>query len=105
MPRRIQVDEHTLDYLWDAVDAGHSYKRMSDEVGCCVDTLKRILHRNGIVKFEGAKYTTPISEDIIMWNRPCSRCGSEESRPKNQYRCDACKARVEHNESLPDEWI
>ena len=105
MPRRIDVDERMLDCLFDAVDAGHTYKRMAADVGVCVDTLKRILHRHGIVEFEGAKYATSVEDLVVMWERPCNVCGNTTPRPKNQFRCDHCTEDYEHNTHIPDEWI
>ena len=88
MGLRKELSQVEYDYLVDAVDKGNSYYSMADAIGVCVDTLKRILHRNDIVQFEGAKFQTRSGYE--MWDRPCMRCKSQELRPKFQYICDKC---------------
>ena len=48
----------------------------------CVDTLKRILVREGLRDFEGAKYVVARKVTVAMWERPCMDCKSTELRPK-----------------------
>ena len=74
---------------------------------CCTDTLKRILVREDMADFEGAKYALSPSHrtQTKMWKRPCIRCKSEVERPKWQYICDKCKHLTSHAEGLPDEFL
>ena len=71
-----------------------SYGEQADKLGVSIDTLKRLLHRYGIRKFDGAKYARLPSEDAPRWQRPCIRCGSTEDRPKGYYMCSRCRARA-----------
>lgn len=64
------------------------HQTMADKLGCCVDTLKRILMREGLQYFAGAKYQFKMPE--TMWDRPCTLCGDQKRRPINQYRCTHC---------------
>jgi hypothetical protein len=66
---------------------------MADHLNVCVDTLKRILVREGIADFSAAKYVIANSEitKTETWHRPCMNCGSTRPRPKWQYTCNACK--------------
>lgn len=66
-------------------------RQMAKEAGCCVDTLKRILNREGIAVFSAAKYQTSKRERQATWVRPCLSCGSKKPRPKWQFVCNACK--------------
>lgn len=62
---------------------------------CCVDTAKRILMREGLRYFEGAKYVIAREQTSFqIWTRPCMVCGCTKSRPKWQYRCDSCSERL-----------
>jgi hypothetical protein len=58
----------------------------------CVDTLKRILVREGLRDFEGAKYVVARKVTVAMWERPCMDCKSTELRPKNWYYCKKCRS-------------
>lgn len=89
----VEVNERTLDWLDEAIDLGQSYQYMADHLGCCTDTLKRILHRHGLVEFEGAKYQSLTINPGPQWERPCMRCKSDEARPKYQYFCTPCTER------------
>ena len=66
-------------------------KQMADQVGCCVDTLKRILNRENIAIYTAAKYQTSKTKNAGSWARPCMKCGSKKSRPRWQYICTPCK--------------
>lgn len=81
----------------------YTYRRMAAEVGVCVDTLKRILMREELVFFEGAKYVPNPHKRYHHWRRPCMRCGATDPRPKGQYICDDCKD--PGAEALPDSWL
>lgn len=99
MPNPITPNEEQLDWLVAAVERGDTYRSMASHMGCCVDTLKRILHRHAIVEFDGAKYQ--IKPSYEMWTRPCMRCQCTAPRPKALYFCDICRP---EESSLPDEW-
>ena len=45
-------------------------RAMAQEIGCCVDTLKRILHREGIAVYPAAKYQTSKTKNDGTWTRP-----------------------------------
>lgn len=66
-------------------------RAMAQEVGCCVDTLKRILHREGIAVYPAAKYQTSKTKNDGTWTRPCIICGTKKPRPKWQYICTPCR--------------
>lgn len=92
MGRKISISEE--DMAWLRKNHEHlSYGTMAKRLGCCKDTLKRILVREGLQEFDGAKYT-PVPK-VNTWNRPCMRCGCTKSRPKNLYYCDPCRANLE----------
>lgn len=69
----------------------YSYRAMSKAFGVCTDTLKRMLVREGLAEFDGAKYAVSPKPDWEMWERPCMRCKDDKPRPKWQYICDRCK--------------
>ena len=91
MSKPTPVSEADLDWLRAAVSSDVTRKAMALHLGVCEDTVRRILHRNGIVNFVGSKFYSP--PPIQQWNRPCTNCGCTTTRPKNQYRCDDCKSR------------
>ncbi len=95
----IEPSESELAWLEDAVAEGLPYSKMAAHMGCCTDTLKRILHREGIVEFEGAKYQSRTLDKPVMWDRPCMRCKDETPRPKWQYFCARCSDLNERIES------
>jgi hypothetical protein len=74
-------------WLRAAIERKASFRTMATYMGCCVDTLKRILHRNDLAVFEGAKYALAIPTK--MWRKPCLRCGDTTLREKNKYYCSA----------------
>jgi hypothetical protein len=98
MPRVVSVTPEQVEWL----RANHTrlmQTEMAAHIGCCVDTLKRILVRHGIVDFGGAKYcVADRSHRPKTWNRPCMRCKSTASRPRNQYICDTCHGRDPAND-------
>jgi len=73
-------------WLRAAITRNASFREMASHMKVCVDTVKRILHRNRLMDFDGAKYALAIPTKT--WNRPCLRCGCKKTRPKNQYYCD-----------------
>jgi hypothetical protein len=72
---------------------------MAERIGCCVDTLKRALMREGIAEYDGAKYQAAIPRFTDMWTRPCLDCGNPEQRPRNWFYCRPCRSkRGYHND-------
>jgi hypothetical protein len=70
-----------------------THKELADKANCCVDTMKRLLHREGLQIFEGAKYVAINENPLKMWERPCLRCKCTKPRPKNQFICNPCWGR------------
>jgi len=99
----IQPTEQQLEWLDDAVQRGLPYSKMATVIGCCTDTLKRILHRHGIVEFEGAKYQSRTIDKPVQWTRPCMRCGDDTPRPKWQYFCDRCTEQNDRIDGATDD--
>lgn len=88
MPRQISLEE--VDLIWLRKEHHEqTYTGMAKRIGCCVDTLKRILVREGLQEFEGAKYQVRAKQE--MWTRPCVKCNSKQVRPKNHYFCKPCR--------------
>lgn len=85
------------------LDNSYTYRAMAKHFDICTDTLKRILMREGIAEFDGAKYAVAPSTLEQTWTRPCIKCRSEVARPKWQYICDVCKAGAPAG--LPDSWL
>lgn len=100
MPKPTEPTPEQLEWLENAVEEGNvTYRAMAKHIGVCVDTLKRILHRNDIIHFDGAKYQ--LYPETVMWNRPCMKCKDDTTRPKGLYFCNGCR----HSDTgLPDEW-
>tara|TARA_B100001939_G_scaffold299427_1_gene274846 strand:+ start:1499 stop:1792 length:294 start_codon:yes stop_codon:yes gene_type:complete len=90
MPARpvIKADIDQLKRNW---AAQMPLKEMAAQVPCCVDTLKRILNREGIAIFPAAKYQTSKRQRQQTWERACLSCGSKKPRPRWQYICNKCK--------------
>lgn len=91
MAKPVKVSEKQINWL----KKNHESMSLNDvasQLGVCVDTLKRILVREGIRDFEGAKYVVARKEVVNMWDRACMDCGTKEQRPKNWYYCKACRA-------------
>lgn len=81
--------------------AGTPWSKITQAFGAHEQTIKKELHRAGLMSFQGAKYDQPLTTTTNLWSRPCSVCGSTKPRPRWQYRCDPCKARLD--DGLPDE--
>lgn len=92
MPKTVAVTSDHLDWLKANVDRV-PLSAAAAQVGCCVDTLKRILVRNGIKDFDGAKYVPSREFQQKTWSRPCLDCGCTKKRPKNYYYCFGCRAK------------
>jgi hypothetical protein len=92
MPKKIMVTDHDMQWLRDN-HKNYRYPELADKIGVCTDTLKRILVREGLQDFAGAKYqVSRASKANQKWARPCMRCKSIRPRPKWQYICDKCKS-------------
>ena len=92
MGKQTELTAEQLAYLKLSVSQNVPATVMAAHIGCCTDTLKRILMRHKLAHYEGAKYATSVSSSIKYWSRPCLRCKDAKPRPKWQYVCDACKA-------------
>ena len=101
MGKPVKVTQETLTYLANALEKKKPYTEMARHLGICVDTVKRILYREGLAEFEGAKYGIALSSDrnMKMWERPCMRCKSTKPRPKWQYVCNKCKEKYKEDYS------
>lgn len=100
MPRRILVTALDLDWLRKKakkLDGDALVRLTAQHFSCCIDTAKRILHRNDIIEFSGAKYQKARDAELQMWTRPCSGCGDTRPRPKWIYYCNACARRLGHD--------
>lgn len=84
----------------------YSYRAMAEYVGVCTDTLKRMLVREGLAEFDGAKYAiSPAARgEAPTWERPCMRCKDASPRPKWQYICSKCKDNV-GDTGVPDDFL
>ncbi|CAB5220353.1 hypothetical protein UFOVP235_45 [uncultured Caudovirales phage] len=89
MPRRVSTSSEQIQWLKDAKRKGVSYLEMSKYIGCCEDTLKRILVRYDIATFSSEKYNA-IAFTGKQWQRPCNICRCTKSRPRFQFTCDSC---------------
>ena len=92
-----------LDLLRWMLDENYTYRAMAKRFGVCTDTLKRILMREELMEFEGAKYAVAPTRHEQMWERPCIKCRSTQKRPKWQYICDPCK--VGAPSGVPNNWL
>ena len=87
---RVRVTDARRDWL-KANYGERTLSSMAREMGCCVDTLKRILVREQIAEFDGAKFALRRGASVKTWRRPCMRCKCTKPRDKNHYLCDRCK--------------
>jgi len=92
MGRRIRLSATQLNWLANNKDR-LTDQDMADEIGCCVDTLRRILMREGLAHYGAAKYVVAESRRQEKWARPCLICKTTKPRPKWQYVCNRCKKR------------
>jgi len=105
MSIRNPLSEGQRDLLEWMLHNDYSYRAMARRFDVSSDTLKRILIREELAEFDGAKYAivSQETENQDLWERPCLKCKSDAPRPRWQYVCNRCKP-VE-NSGLPDEWI
>ena len=92
MPKKVVIPKQFMKWLIENHE-DYTHKQLAFRAGCCVDTMKRLLHREGLQTFEGAKYVAINENPLKMWDRPCIRCKCTKSRPKNQYICSPCWGR------------
>lgn len=94
MPKRVNLSEEQIEWL-KANCYDLSYVALAKHIGCCTDTLKRILVRLDLKHFHGAKYAVEGGPKSKTWNRPCTNCGCDKTRPKWQFRCSSCHEKEE----------
>ena len=97
LPKPIEIDERELNWLKEN-HRKTTYALMADKIGVCVDTLKRMLVREGLQEFDGAKYQLKRDTDIKMWSRPCLDCLDETPRPKMWFYCRECRKKRVYEE-------
>lgn len=106
MNNRKPITEEDRQALSDMLDDGYTYKEMASYMEVCTDTLKRILVREGLAEFDGAKYAVSPTHksQVKTWERACLKCKTTLVMHKWQYICDRCK---QTNESygLHDDFI
>lgn len=87
MSKKVKLSEDDIAWLTEH-HTRMTYHALARRFGVCTDTLKRILVRNNLQTFAGAKYQ--IKPDVVTWRRPCIVCGCTTRRPRNQYKCSSC---------------
>lgn len=92
MPKKCLVTQSDIDWLR-SHHTSLPYTAMAKRLNMCVDTLKRVLAREGIQEFDAAKYVVAPKLQLQMWTRPCTGCRSPERRPKWTYFCSRCQRR------------
>lgn len=92
MGRRTTITATQLAWLKENKDL-LTDKTLAKEIGCCVDTLRRILMREGLAHYEAAKYVVAESRRQEMWERPCMGCKTTKPRPKWRFFCNLCNKR------------
>ncbi len=97
MPRSVNLSAADKKWLKNN-HTTQSYTAMANRIGCCTDTLKRILVRMKLRDFDGAKYQVRRDAETQLWSRPCLSCGADEPRPKNHYFCPACRRQLGYEE-------
>lgn len=84
-------DRHWIESQWRQRKIG--IKDVAERLGCCIDTAKRILVRLDLAEYTGAKFATSLLHErrkAPTWDRPCIRCGRQETRPRLQFSCTGC---------------
>ncbi len=105
MTKKIVLNQRQRQLLKRQLRRNEPYTDMAASIGCCVDTLKRILHREDLRRFDGAKYAVSPSNrnNASTWCRPCLACGDDAPRARWQYLCLVCKKKNDSNWSGIDE--
>ena len=101
MPRRLIFSQAKMAWLR---KNHHRYPlhEISAYMGCCTDTLKRLLMRENLRQFSGERYqvSRAFIEQQSQWMRPCLRCGDRDPRPKGWYMCRVCRRRAGYTDEL-----
>lgn len=100
MPR-IVITAEIRAMLTSSYSSGIPLKHIAIQLNVCVDTLKRILMREHIAHFDGAKYAVAQKHQTRTWTRPCMVCHSTKPRPHSQYICTPCHE--SQLDGLPDD--
>lgn len=87
--KRVPLTQEQLDFIHDNY-LNLSVTKLAAHIGCCSDTMRRILVREGLREYGGAKYVAAMPQPP-MWTRPCMNCKDTKPRPKNHYLCQRCK--------------
>lgn len=95
MPKVVRLTDEQMNWL-EENHTKFSYNALAARLSCHVDTLKRILAREGLQEFDGAKYTP--AQKTETWTRPCITCGCKKPRPKNWFMCGVCRRRAGYEE-------
>lgn len=103
---RKPITDDDREALSNMLDDGFTYKEMASYMEVCTDTLKRILVREGLAEFDGAKYAVAPSHKSQMktWDRDCLKCRKKHTMPKWQYICDKCK-QLNESQGIADDFI
>lgn len=91
MPKVVTYGDGDLAWLRE----NHEHTTLTDaaaRMGVCVDTLKRLLVKQGLRDFPGAKYQVARVHQQDTWDRPCISCGRRDPRPRNWYFCRPCRS-------------
>ena len=94
MPPRIALTDQDIDWLT-RNHASLTFRQMARHIGCCPDTMKRILARHGLREVTNLKQLssrTDLEAQAPMWTRPCLGCGDTEPRPKWWFFCRPCRS-------------
>ena len=102
MTRRLEPTPDQLDYLRTAVATQVPYRDLAAYMGCCTDTLRRILVRHKLAFFGSEKYLVCDRDEPAMWTRPCIRCRATTKRPRTQYICDDCTSDTDRSDA---DWV
>ena len=107
MPKKIMVADHDMQWLRDN-HKNYRYPELADKIGVCTDTLKRILVREGLQDFAGAKYqVSRASKANQKWARPCMRCkwgGAPPPRERHKGKRDKGKGKRQRG-GRPEEGV
>lgn len=97
MPRPVVIPAGKMAWLYKN-HKRKSYAEQARYLKINVDTLKRILVRERLQEFEGAKYQLPRDHDLKTWERPCLICDDRTPRPKWHFYCTQCRKNLGYEE-------
>ena len=94
MGKPVKITDADLKYLANALQENEPYTEMARHLNICVDTVKRILQREGLAEFEGAKYVIALSSEKHqkMWSRPCMKC--KDTKPRRSGNTFVASAKI-----------